>query len=126
MFQKVMGELSCKPKVRTKKYVSEISHHTQSEMNTADLFSVLPEHLLMEISNHSDKPNTKMSTGTVKWFNPEKGFGFITPDDGGADLFVHHSAIESSGYANLDEGQKVKFEIGQGQKGPCAEKVESV
>jgi CspA family cold shock protein len=80
----------------------------------------------MESRHHSDKPNTKMSTGTVKWFNPEKGFGFITPDDGGADLFVHHSAIESSGYANLDEGQKVKFEIGQGQKGPCAEKVESV
>jgi len=65
-----------------------------------------------------------MSTGTVKWFNPDKGFGFITPDDGGKDLFVHHSEIQSSGgFKTLNEGQKVKYEIGQGQKGPCANKV---
>ncbi|MGD9109676.1 MAG: cold-shock protein [Phycisphaerales bacterium] len=64
-----------------------------------------------------------MSTGTVKWFNASKGYGFITPDDGGADLFVHHSEIRTEGYASLDEGQKVEFEIGEGKKGPCATNV---
>jgi CspA family cold shock protein len=64
-----------------------------------------------------------MSKGTVKWFNPDKGFGFITPEDGGDDLFVHHSEIQSNGYASLDEGQTVEFEVGQGQKGPCATNV---
>ncbi len=65
-----------------------------------------------------------MSTGTVKWFNADKGFGFITPDDGGKDLFVHHSEIQSGGgYASLNDGQKVEYEVGQGQKGPCANKV---
>ncbi len=64
-----------------------------------------------------------MSNGTVKWFNADKGFGFITPDDGGKDLFVHHSEIKTGGYATLDEGQKVEFEVGQGQKGPCANNV---
>ena len=64
-----------------------------------------------------------MSTGIVKWFNSSKGFGFIVPDDGGEDLFVHHSEIKSDGYANLDEGQKVDFQIGQGKKGPCAVSV---
>ncbi|MEM1157170.1 MAG: cold-shock protein [Verrucomicrobiota bacterium] len=65
-----------------------------------------------------------MSTGTVKWFNSEKGYGFITPDDGGQDLFVHHSEIQMEGYAKLEDGEKVSFEVGQGQKGPCAQKVE--
>ena len=64
-----------------------------------------------------------MSTGTVKWFNSSKGFGFINQDDGGEDLFVHHTEIKSGGYASLDEGQKVKFEVGQGKKGPCATNV---
>ena len=64
-----------------------------------------------------------MSTGTVKWFNPDKGFGFITPDDGGKDLFVHHSEIQGGGFKTLNEGQKVEYEVGQGQKGPCANKV---
>ena len=53
-----------------------------------------------------------MSTGTVKWFNSDKGFGFITPDDGGKDMFVHHSEIKVSGYATLDDGQKVEYEVG--------------
>jgi len=64
-----------------------------------------------------------MAQGTVKWFNAEKGFGFITPDDGGADLFVHHSEIDAQGYRSLDEGQNVEFEVGQGQKGPQAQGV---
>jgi CspA family cold shock protein len=66
---------------------------------------------------------TLVSTGTVKWFNGQKGFGFISPDDGGEDLFVHHSEIKTTGYANLQEGQKVQFEVGQGKKGPCATNV---
>jgi cold shock protein len=64
-----------------------------------------------------------MSTGTVKWFNASKGFGFITPEDGGDDLFVHHSEIQMEGYASLDEGQKVNYEVGEGKKGPCATAV---
>jgi len=64
-----------------------------------------------------------VSTGTVKWFNEKKGYGFITPDDGNEDLFVHHSEIKTDGYASLHEGQKVEFTIGQGKKGPCATAV---
>jgi CspA family cold shock protein len=64
-----------------------------------------------------------VSTGKVKWFNSSKGYGFIEPDDGGNDLFVHHSEIKSDGFASLDEGQKVEFEIGEGKKGPCATNV---
>ena len=65
----------------------------------------------------------QVSKGTVKWFNASKGFGFIAPEDGGGDLFVHHSEIKTDGYASLDEGQNVEFEVGQGKKGPCATSV---
>ena len=64
-----------------------------------------------------------VATGKVKWFNAKKGFGFIIPDDGGAELFVHHSEIKMEGYAELREGQAVQFEVGQGKKGPCAVSV---
>lgn len=64
-----------------------------------------------------------MATGTVKWFSPEKGFGFITQDDGGADVFVHHSAIEGSGYRQLSEGQRVSYETTTGPKGVQASAV---
>ena len=64
-----------------------------------------------------------MTQGVVKWFNGEKGFGFITPDGGGKDAFVHYSAITGSGYKSLEEGQRVVFEITQGQKGPQASDV---
>ncbi|MCV6589704.1 MAG: cold-shock protein [Marinobacterium sp.] len=64
------------------------------------------------------------ATGTVKWFNEEKGFGFITPDNGGSDVFVHFRAIQGDGFKTLAEGQQVKFDIEQGQKGPQAANVE--
>ena len=67
-----------------------------------------------------------MTQGTVKWFNDSKGFGFITPDDGSKDLFVHHSSIAMEGFKTLNEGQKVEFETVQGDKGPAAENVRTV
>jgi len=67
-----------------------------------------------------------MAQGTVKWFNAEKGFGFISPDGSDTDVFVHFSAIVGSGYRSLEENQRVEFEIGTGQKGPQAENVRAV
>ena len=67
-----------------------------------------------------------MPDGTVKWFNADKGFGFIQPETGGEDLFVHFSAIQSEGFKTLDEGQKVSFEVTQGQKGPQASEVRAL
>ena len=64
-----------------------------------------------------------MSTGTVKWFNDSKGFGFITPDGGGEDLFAHFSAIQNQGFKTLAENQRVQFEVTQGQKGPQASNI---
>ncbi len=67
-----------------------------------------------------------MQYGTVKWFNNQKGFGFITPEDGGKDLFIHYSNIDSNGFRSLEEGQKVQFEPSEGKKGPEALKVSIV
>ena len=67
-----------------------------------------------------------MAQGIVKWFNAEKGFGFIAQDGGGPDVFVHYSAIATSGYRSLEENQRVEFEVTQGQKGPQAEQVRPV
>jgi CspA family cold shock protein len=80
---------------------------------------------------HSDNRNTIRSTlmrtrGTVKWFNDQKGFGFITPEDGSKDCFVHHSAIQADGFRSLAEGAKVEFDLVQGTKGPAAENVVQV
>jgi CspA family cold shock protein len=65
-------------------------------------------------------------TGTVKWFNDSKGFGFLTRDDGEKDVFVHHSAVQGEGFKSLSEGQRVEFDVVQGQKGPAAENVVTI
>jgi cold shock protein len=75
---------------------------------------------------HCWQGEMRVAQGTVKWFNPDKGFGFISVDGGGPDVFVHFSAIESNGYRSLDENQRVEFDITQGQKGPQAEHVRAV
>ena len=67
-----------------------------------------------------------MAQGTVKWFNGEKGFGFIAPDDGSKDVFVHYSEISGSGYRSLEENQRVEFEVEQGNKGPQAVRVSAI
>ena len=67
-----------------------------------------------------------MAQGTVKWFNSDKGYGFIAPDDGTADVFVHHSAIKESGFRSLQENQRVEFAVTQGAKGPQAEDVRTI
>ncbi|MFI5956574.1 cold-shock protein [Cryptosporangium sp. NPDC051539] len=67
-----------------------------------------------------------MATGTVKWFNAEKGFGFIAPDGGGPDVFAHYSAIQTQGYKELTDGQQVEFDVTQGQKGPQAANIRPV
>jgi CspA family cold shock protein len=72
------------------------------------------------------KESTTMAQGTVKWFNSEKGFGFIAPDDGSKDVFVHFSAISGDGYKSLDDNQRVEFDTTQGQKGPQAENVRPI
>ena len=67
-----------------------------------------------------------MATGTVKWFNSDKGYGFIAPDEGGADVFAHYRAIVGTGHRNLEEGQQVEFDIEQGQKGPQAANIRAL
>ena len=67
-----------------------------------------------------------MPQGTVKWFNADKGYGFIAPDDGTADVFVHHSAIQAEGFRSLQENQRVEYTVSQGAKGPRAEQVRPI
>jgi CspA family cold shock protein len=72
------------------------------------------------------KEVSALATGIVKWFNDDKGYGFITPDDGGKDLFVHHSGVAGEGFKSLAEGAKVEFEPSEGQKGPQATDVRAL
>jgi cold shock CspA family protein len=72
------------------------------------------------------KEGITMATGTVKWFDDAKGYGFITPDDGGKDLFAHHSAIQMNGFKSLKQNQKVEFEVRSGQKGPQAANIRPI
>ena len=76
-------------------------------------------------AHFNDRKANKMATGTVKWFNDSKGYGFITPDDGSEDLFAHFSAIQMGGFKTLKEGQKVTFEVTQGPKGKQASNIQS-
>ncbi|GAB3301252.1 cold-shock protein [Parasphingorhabdus pacifica] len=81
----------------------------------------------MEVRTSSSiKGDSEMAQGTVKWFNSEKGFGFIAPNDGGADVFVHYSAIDAPGFRSLDENQQVSYEVTQGPKGPQASNVRTL
>lgn len=80
----------------------------------------------VRIPNGYKRKSYPMAQGTVKWFNAEKGFGFIAQDGGGPDVFVHYSAIDSSGYRSLDEAQRVEFEVTQGPKGPQADAVRPI
>ncbi|GAP59410.1 probable cold shock protein A [Arthrobacter sp. Hiyo1] len=79
---------------------------------------------LKPVASQIQRRNMAVATGIVKWFNAEKGFGFIAPDDGSADVFAHYSAIASSGYRSLDENQRVQFDVVQGPKGPQAENIQ--
>jgi CspA family cold shock protein len=90
---------------------------------SADRVGPGPAHVEAHTSTCEEQ---NMAQGIVKWFNGEKGFGFIEPDDGGKDVFVHFSAIQGSGYRSLEEGQRVSFETSQGQKGPQADNVQVV
>jgi cold shock protein len=82
--------------------------------------------LVRDSGSGSSGRGVGMAQGTVKWFNADKGFGFIAPDGGGDDVFVHFSAIQSGGYRSLEENQRVEFDITRGQKGPQAENVRVV
>jgi CspA family cold shock protein len=77
-------------------------------------------------TRYEEKEISRMPQGTVKWFNAEKGFGFIAPEDGSADVFVHYTEIQGSGFRTLEENQKVEFEVGQSPKGPQATGVRSI
>jgi CspA family cold shock protein len=78
------------------------------------------------VSQHTIYQERSMATGTVKWFSNDKGYGFITPDDGGKDLFVHHSAIAGEGFKSLPEGANVSYETEEGRKGPAAANVQLI
>ena len=81
---------------------------------------------LLQLGPRTERWAQNMAQGTVKWFNEDKGYGFIEPDEGGEDLFVHYSAIEGSGFRSLEEGERVSYEPARGRKGPEAQNVSKV
>jgi CspA family cold shock protein len=81
---------------------------------------------ILRVRSTQDNGGKQMATGTVKWFNDDKGYGFVTPDDAGKDLFVHHSDIAGSGFKSLEEGAKVSFDSEPGDKGPKAVNVQPI
>ena len=83
-------------------------------------------HAIREIARSRAQGESRLARGTVKWFSEQKGYGFITPDEGGKDLFVHFSNIVGEGFRNLEDGQAVEFEAAQGKKGPEAQSVRAV
>lgn len=88
-------------------------------------FSVAPSGAVGSVQSIASGEDESMATGTVKWFNDSKGYGFITPDDGGEDLFAHFSAIQMNGFKTLKEGQKVQFDVVAGPKGKQASNIQS-
>src|SRR5207247_6215994 len=90
------------------------------------VFAVVASSHPPRLAVHIPLEGRKMATGTVKWFSDDKGFGFITPDDSGKDLFVHHSAIQGNGFKSLTEGSKVSYDVEQGAKGPAAANVKTL
>jgi cold shock protein len=104
-------------------YTGELRPGSLSGDSSASVRSSCLQHL-PRFAAHELPGGNAMATGTVKWFSNDKGYGFITPDDGGKDLFVHHSAIVGNGFRSLSEGAKVSYETEQGQKGPAAANVQ--
>src|SRR4026207_655681 len=111
--QRISGPLSAAPSGAYRQSNSSLEHLARKRA------SVLPRSCNSGMGRH-------MSTGTVKWFNDSKGYGFITPDDGGKDLFAHHSSIQMDGYKSLKEAQKVSFEVVEGAKGPAASNIKAL
>jgi CspA family cold shock protein len=128
LFVKMLSE----PSRNFSEVLKKVPHFTNVSLFGSSVYTLLP----VAVFSYGGKADPRvadpceqgrdMAVGTVKWFNAEKGFGFITPDDGGADVFAHFSAIATSGYRSLDENQRVEFEIAQGQKGPQAENIRPV
>ena len=103
--------------------VQHLRHHPKCQVHPGAPFITLESDPWQESTGNNVERQVMSTQGTVKWFNSEKGFGFIAPDEGGADVFAHYTAISASGYRSLEENQRVEFEIAQGPKGLQAENI---
>jgi CspA family cold shock protein len=102
--------------------MQHLCHHPAQPSCAGPVF-VTVEEIRRTVCWNAEERQHMSTQGTVKWFNSEKGFGFIAPDDGGADVFAHYTAIEASGYRSLEENQRVEFDVAQGPKGLQAENI---